>query len=209
MFRHVKALADALTVTRAALGLCMAGLGLAQGKGALPTVLVLVLISWLSDLVDGPLARCNPDAYTTWVGEHDAEADLATAVGVASYLALSGYIAAWLGVGLISAILLLRVLHSYQLAWPCYAVPYAILLGLALQDAPLLGWLVIIYLGATLVVRWRRLKQEYLPQFFSAVANLRSVHLNGPEGMAHIACRTPVGEGNGIALPPGRGDEGG
>lgn len=179
MFKHTKPLADALTVTRAVLGLCIAGMGLVQGKEALPTVVAVMIFSWLSDLVDGPLARRDPDAHTTRVGEHDAEADLATSLGIAAYLLLSGYVAVWLGVGLIIAILLPWVLHSHQLAWPCYAVPYVILLGLALRDAPFFGWLVIVYLGITLLVRWRRLKQEYLPQFFDAVRDLRPAQRNG------------------------------
>lgn len=179
MFRHTKPLADVLTVMRAILGFCIAGLGWAVGKEALPTAVMAMVVSWLSDLVDGPLARRDPDARPTWVGEHDAESDLTTSLGVAAYLSLSGYIAAWVGVGLIIVILLLWVLHSHQLAWPFYAIPYVILIGLALQDAPLFGWLAIIYLGITLLIRWRRLKGEYLPQFFDAVRHLRAIHRNG------------------------------
>lgn len=176
MFSHTKPLADALTVARAVLGLCIAGLGALRGKAALPTAVVAVIISWLTDLLDGPLARHDPQAHPTWVGEHDAEADLATSLGIAVYLVLSGYMAAWLGAGLVLVILLLWVLHSPQLSWPFYALPYAILVGLALRDTPAFGWLAVVYLGMTLVVRWRRLRQEHLPEFFSAVASLRRGH---------------------------------
>jgi|YNPBryantNP2012_1023418.scaffolds.fasta_scaffold10446_4 hypothetical protein len=179
MFKHTKPLADALTVTRAVLGLCIAALGLTQGRDALPTVMLILIASWLSDLVDGPLARRDPESHTNWVGEHDAEADLATSLGVAVYLVLSGYLAAWVGAGLVVSILLLWILHSHQLAWPCYALPYVILLGLALRDAPAYGWFTILYLGVTLVLRWRRLRQEFLPQFFAAVSSLRLGHHNG------------------------------
>lgn len=187
MLRHTRPLADALTVLRAIFGLCIGGLGLVQGKEALSTVVAITIFSWLSDLVDGPLARRDPDVHTTWIGEHDAEADLATSLGIAAYLLLSGYVAVWLGVVLIIAILLPWMLHSYQLAWPCYAVPYVILLGLALRDMPFFGWLVIVYLGVTLLVRWRRLKQEYLPQFFDAVRHLRPAHRNG-SGENGVGC---------------------
>ena len=175
MLKHTKPLADTLTIARAILGLCIAGLGLSQGRSALPTVVTAVIIAWLSDLLDGPLARRDEAWHTTWVGEHDAEADLAVSLGIAVYLVLSGYVPAWVGGGLVLAILLFWCLHSHQLAWPFYALPYVILLWAAFQEAPAFGWLAVAYLGMTLVLRWRRLMNEFLPQFFGAVGSLRGV----------------------------------
>lgn len=180
--KHTKPLADALTAMRAVLGLCIAGLGLGQRKAALPTVVVAVVVSWLSDLVDGPLARHDREARTTWVGAHDAEADLAVSLGIAAYLALSGYVAAWLAAGLVAVILLSWTLHSHQLAWPFYALPYVILLGLALKEVPVFGWLAIAYLGTMLGLHRRRLMHGFLPQFFGAVASLRPALRHGGEG---------------------------
>jgi len=128
--KHTKPLADTLTIARAILGLCIAGLGLSQGRSVLPTVVTAVIIAWLSDLLDG---------------------------------------------GLVLAILLFWCLHSHQLAWPFYALPYVILLWAAFQEAPAFGWLAVAYLGMTLVLRWRRLMNEFLPQFFGAVGSLRGV----------------------------------
>jgi len=181
MLKHTKPLADALTTARSILGLCIAGLGLLRGRSALATAVGAVIVAWLSDLLDGPLARLDETRHTTWVGEHDAEADLAVSLSIAVYLVLSGYLAAWVGLGLVVVILLLWVSHSPQLAWPFYAMPYVILVWLALREAPLFGWLAVVYLGMTLVMRWRRLVGEFLPQFFSAVAGLRPAHRNGSE----------------------------
>lgn len=178
MLKHTKPLADTLTVTRVILGLGIAGLGWAQGKSALPTVVCAVIVSWLTDLLDGPLARRDEAWRATWVGEHDAEADLAISLGIAAYLVLSGYLAALIGEGLVLTILLLWCLHSHQLAWPFYALPYVLLLRAALREAPVLGWLIVAYLGMTLLLRWRRLIGEFLPQFFEAVGSLRSPHNN-------------------------------
>ncbi|MBC8446039.1 MAG: hypothetical protein H8D74_02445 [Chloroflexi bacterium] len=173
MFRHTKPLADLLTVSRALLAVCLAGLGMARGAEALPTVVVTVIISWLTDVLDGPLARHDPDRRITWVGEHDAEVDLTTSLGVVAYLVLSGYLTGWLGAALVLAMLGLWVFHSHQLAWPFYALPYAILILVAFQDAPLFGWLAVGYLLATLVVCWHRFWQQCLPEFFGAVDSLR------------------------------------
>lgn len=172
-FKHTKPLADLLTAGRALLGLCLAGLGMVQGAKALPTALLTVILSWLTDLLDGPLARRDPDLQTTWIGEHDPEADLAVSLGVAAYLVLSGYLPAWLGTVLVLVTLGLWIFHSYQLAWPFYAVPYLILGIRAFQYAPFFGWLAAGYLLLTLITRWPRLRHEYLPQFFQAVGTLR------------------------------------
>jgi len=172
MFRHTKPLADLLTVSRVLLGICLAGLGMARRAEALPTAVFTVIISWLTDVLDGPLARHDSDHRITRVGEHDAEADLTVSLGVAAYLILSGYVAGWLGAMLVLTILGLWVLHSHQLAWPFYALPYVILILIALQDAPLFGWLAVGYLLATLVLCWPRFWQQYLPEFSQTVDSL-------------------------------------
>jgi len=182
MLRHTKPLADMLTIARAILGLCIAGLGWLQGEEALPAVVSAVIVAWLSDLLDGPLARRDETARVTWVGEHDAEADLAISLGITVYLVLSGYLAAWMGAGLVLATLFLWCVHSHQLAWPFYAVPYVILLWIAFGDTPIFGWLAVAYLGITLLLRWRRLMDEFLPQFFSAVSSLRRARSSHADG---------------------------
>lgn len=173
MSGHTRFLADLLTVSRALLAICLAGLGMTHGAEGLPTAIITVIVSWLTDVLDGPLARSDPDHQATWVGEHDAEADLAISLGVAAFLVLSGYLAGWLGALLVLAVLGLWMWHSHQLAWPFYALPYVILILTALRDAPLFGWLAVSYLAATLVVRWPRLLCQYLPEFFQAIGSLR------------------------------------
>jgi len=173
MFRHTKPLADLLTLSRALLALCIAGLGLVEGRETVSAAMMGVIVSWLTDLLDGPLARHDPDPETTWIGEHDAEADLSTSLGVTAYLVLSGHLPGWLGGLLVLVILGLWVLHSHQLAWPFYAAPYVLLVFVAFQETPLFGWLAVLYLLITLALRWSRLWGEFLPQFFQAVRSLR------------------------------------
>jgi hypothetical protein len=166
-------LADLLTVSRALLGLGLAWLGFKVGARALPAALLILVLSWFTDLLDGPVARRDTTSPLTWVGRHDAEADLSASLGVVAYLVLSGYMAGWLGVLTIVATLALWVLHSRQLAWPLYATPYGVLVFVALRKVPVLGWLAVAYLLLTLAVRWPRLRSEYLPEFFQAVGGLR------------------------------------
>ena len=76
---------------------CLAGYR-QRSKGP-PQVALIVLLSWITDLLDGPLARRDPNGKESWVGKRDAEADLATSVGLSLYLVLSRYVATWLGLG--------------------------------------------------------------------------------------------------------------
>lgn len=165
-------LADLLTLSRVLLALGLVLLGVRVGASALPAAVVVVILSWFTDLLDGPLARRDTVSAVTWVGQHDTEADLSTSLGVVAYLVLSGYVAGWLGALMSAATLVVWVFHSRQLAWPLYATPYGILLFVALRTAPVVGWLAIIYLLVTLATRWPRLRREYLPEFFQAVSGL-------------------------------------
>ena len=179
--RRTRPLADLLTAGRVLLAIYLAALGVARGAEAVPAAVLTVIVSWLTDLVDGPLARWDPDPRISWVGEHDAEADLTTSLGVTVFLVLSGYLSPWIAAVLVAVLLLVWILHSHQLAWPLYALPYVFLGVVAFREAPLFCWLAIGYLAATLAVRWPRLRQEFLPEFFEALASVLA------RGNQHIA----------------------
>ena len=174
MIKRTKTIADALTQARGALGLCIAIVGFWRGREALPQVVLAVVVCWLTDLLDGPLARRDPEAAQTWIGEHDAEADLSTSVGVTIYLMGSRHLAAWLGVAILLATLGLWFLHSPELAWAFYATPYAVLTLIALRIVTLLGLLVLAYLASVAILRWQRLTGEFIPGFFDAVRDLHA-----------------------------------
>ena len=172
MLKYSKSIADGLTELRAVLAVYIAWLGISRGPGALPKVVMAVIISWITDILDGPLARCDPDERQTWVGEHDAEADLTTSIGLSIYLICADYMASCLGIVLLGTMIGLWLMHSHQLAWPFYAVPYVMLTVVAFKAAPLLGWALLIYVVCALLVHWRRFKDQYLPEFFAAMRAL-------------------------------------
>ena len=172
MLKYSKPVADLLTKLRVVLAVYIAWLGISRGPGSLAKVVAAVIVSWITDILDGPLARRDPRGKQTWIGEHDAEADLTTSIGLSVYLIFDGHMAAWLGIMVLIVMLSLWVLHSYQLAWPFYAMPYVVLVVVASKAEPLLGWALLLYLTGVLVVHWRRLKTRYLPEFFDAVRAL-------------------------------------
>ncbi len=171
---HGRKFADLLTLSRAILGFTIAGLGLSRGSEALPSAISLVLLSWVTDTLDGPLARSDSEGSVSWIGKHDAEADLATSVGVTGFLVFSGFLSGWVGIGIVAAMIGTWFLHSYQLAWPLYAVPYVFLGDTAFREEASVIWLAIAYLAFTLVLHWARMRDEFLPEFFRAVGSLFS-----------------------------------
>jgi phosphatidylglycerophosphate synthase len=170
--RRTKWLADLLTCTRILLAVYLAWLGIAIGKPALPSVVATVVVTWLTDLFDGPIARRDVVGRRTWVGDHDAEADLSVALGIICYLVFSGYVHPPIGLGLGLVLMALWIFVSHQAAWPAYAVPYAIIILLALDRAPFYAWVAIGYLLLTLAVTWPRFVHQYLREFFDAIYGL-------------------------------------
>lgn len=173
MLQHTKPLADLLTLFRFVLGLALAVVGFFLSKDGLQLAVLLVLISWLTDILDGRLARRDSEARNTWLGDHEAEADLSTSLGVAVYLVFSGYFPIWMGVIIVFVLPAVWLLHSYQLAWPLYALPYVGLLIVCFETRPVLAWLMIIYLIITFMIQYPRLFGEHLPEFFESLRSLR------------------------------------
>ena len=136
-------------------------------------VVVALVLAWLTDLLDGVFARLDPNPQPGRLAGHDAKADMAVGLGVMAYLAFSGYVPWWLGALIIVLALVVRIWHSRGLAFPFYAISF-VFLGVAIwQQQPNLFMIIGIYLLAAFLLRWRRLRDEYLPEFFEALASFR------------------------------------
>lgn len=157
-----KRLAGFSTASRVLLSIGLAGLGAALGAESLPAAIPLITLCLLTDLIDSPLACQLRGSPVSWVGQQDAGANPAIALGVTAYLLFSDYLTPWLGTTLMLALLLVWMLHPKQLAWPFCIAPYLILGVATFQQAPLIGWLVIGYLLATLAVCWSRSQSHFL-----------------------------------------------
>lgn len=167
-----KFFADLLTLSRVFLSLGLAILGITLGAEGLPLAILIVIICWITDLLDGPLARRDPDTPSSWIGEHEDIADMAISLGVTAYLVFSGFLVPWVGIVLAVLLVGLWVFYSHQLAWPIYAIPYVILAIVAYREAPLFFWVVIGYLLILLISRWPRMKREHLPELIEAINRL-------------------------------------
>lgn len=86
-------------------------------------------VAWVTDLLDGSIARLEPRKIQTWIGRHDLTADVTVAFGSWLFLTLSGLISPFIGFGyiLLSAFLLLYF-KSEHLAWGLQAPPYGMMI---------------------------------------------------------------------------------
>jgi len=159
-------LAGFLTVSRVLLSIGLAGLGAVLGAESLPAAIPLVILCWLIDLVDGPVARQVRGSPVSWAGQLDAGANPGIPLGVTAYLLFTDCLTPWLGTTLMLVLLLAWLLHPKQLAWPFHIAPYLILGVATFQEAPVIGWLVIGYPLAPLAVRWSRSQSSFLVDGF-------------------------------------------
>ncbi len=168
----MKRLADVLTFSRLIAGFVLVVMGLVWGRQALVPAVVLGLLAWSTDSVDGALARRDPNWRPTWVGEQDITFDAALALGILAYFVLSGLFPA-----------------GFALAWVAvWAVLFAwtrersvLLLGLGGVDGMTLyalfrvnadlGWVVILWMVVVGFTDRRRFRQV-LAIFFGSAGRL-------------------------------------
>lgn len=96
MMHWAKTAADGLTLVRILCALALLAVAIWQGAQALQLAAGLLLAAWISDALDGPLARKSGQAGG-WLGSHDLEIDVAVGASALIYLCLSGYCPPLLG----------------------------------------------------------------------------------------------------------------
>ena len=169
-----KNVADLITATRGLLGFVMIWLGFTQGERALPLMVLLMLLDWTGDFVDGAIAHRSRHPRHTWIGDSDLYVDLLVSLCLATYLLASGFIS----LGVVSlylcgwALLLWRFGLDRNLLMLLQAPIYLYFILVAVRSIPSLGnWLVIWVLLATLI-NWRRFTHEIIPNFIHGMNSL-------------------------------------
>lgn len=165
--------ADALTWLRLLLGLLLPWLGYFGGEDALPAAMVCLMLGWLTDVLDGALARKDSNGKQTWIGANDLAVDVCVSVGVLGYLAVSGYILTPFAFSYILLIgLLIAYFESRTLAMLAQALPYVGMLYFCLRDAPIPGVLAVIVLLLAVIFTWPRFPQQVVPHFLDGMRSL-------------------------------------
>ena len=166
-----KQLADVITMARALLAPLFAWLGLMEGAGALPLVVVLLILNWTADSIDGVLARMKPIPHQTWVGARDLEVDMVVSCGLLLYMGTAGF----LSVAVAAVYLFMWGLYFWWRGLPrslgmLFQTPiYAWFIWVAAREDPLLGWLMIGWIAIAIIVTWPKFPREIVPGFLSGL----------------------------------------
>ncbi|MGB2983131.1 MAG: CDP-alcohol phosphatidyltransferase family protein [Candidatus Bipolaricaulia bacterium] len=153
----MKRVPDLLTLSRAFIAAAIFSLGFV-GRGALPAVLLLTMLGWTTDILDGRVAR-RINKPPTWVGEKEFAFDMLMVFSGLCYLVLSGFIP------FVPAIIYTMVAAAFiayfrsKMVTMSFATPVVALpLIVAYFEAPnALVWYVV-WIAAALAFDWRRFK---------------------------------------------------
>ncbi len=170
-----KTVADLITMTRGLLGLVMVLLGWTQGGRALPIVVLLMIICWTGDFVDGGIARRSRRPRRTYIGDHDVYVDLFVSLCLGVYLIGAGFVGFAFCVFylLVWALIFWRFGLEHNLLMLMQAPIYLDLILLAVRYVPESGvWLIAWVLVAT-AINWHRFSHEIVPRFVAGMKNLR------------------------------------
>jgi phosphatidylglycerophosphate synthase len=169
-----KQVADLLTYLRGFLALALVWLGLTQGAAALSMAVYLLLLSWTSDSLDGPMARRSSRVYQTWIGDHDLEIDMAVSGGLLVYLVAAGFLdppaAALYAISW--ALIFWRWGLARSLGMLVQAPIYAWFIWVAVRDARSAGQWLIVWIIAAIIVTWPRFPNMVIPDFLSGMRSI-------------------------------------
>lgn len=167
-----KQVADAVTWGRALIALVLLWLGGTAGAAGLPWAVVLMLLAWTADSVDGTLARHSSRRYHTWIGDHDLEVDILVALGLLGYLTLGGWVSPLVAGVYLALWALAFVIFGYVhvLGELVQAFIYADFLWVACRDAPAVGWLLPAWMALAIAITWPRFPEEKVKGFLREMA---------------------------------------
>jgi len=153
--RLVKRIPDALTLSRGLIAAAILSLGFV-GAAALEAVILLTMLGWTTDILDGRLARKYCKSLT-WVGEKEFAFDMAMVFAALCYLVLSGFIPSAPAIVYVMVAAAFIAYFRSKMVTMSFAAPIVALpLIVAYFRAPhALIWY-IAWIGAALLFDWRR-----------------------------------------------------
>ena len=155
-------IADLLTTSRLVIALLIPLLGMRAGWGALEEIVVLTLVGWTTDTIDGHLARRSGRSQPSWIGRNEALIDGMMVLAMLAYLAMLGVISPRLVlIYAISAATLIVLTRSRLVAVLLETPPTVLLPVVALQTRPILGWAYVAWGLASVFLDRRRLRVRF------------------------------------------------
>lgn len=159
-YPFLRFIADMLTLTRFATAAFIVVLGLFVGPQALPAAIIATMFGWMTDIVDGPLARssgCNQ----SWVSRLDFIADVTMGYSFFLFLVttgLFGVLPALLLVVAGAAIVIMRPTETVIqiVTAPIFALPVV----LSFHAGLVIGICYTTFLLALVIFRWDHLVED-------------------------------------------------
>jgi cardiolipin synthase len=166
-----KQVADFFTFIRALLSPTFILLGILEGSRGLPLAIGVLLASWISDALDGPIARRSRVKYHTWLGDHDLEVDMAVSIGLMIYILLAGFIDIQIvGVYVLLWVLILWRWGNMRSLGMLFQAPiYGYFIYISMRLAPAVGWWMIGWIVAVMIITWPRFPKEVVPGFLDGM----------------------------------------
>jgi phosphatidylglycerophosphate synthase len=162
-----KQIADFITLLRALLGFSLVWIGLTEGADGLQKAVLIMIVGWTGDTIDGKIARRSKQSYNTWLGDHDLEIDMVVSCGLLVFLITAGYVAVWVAS--------LYVLFWFFVFWRwrnikvlgmlSQAPIYAWFLLVALLSLPNVGIWILVWMVVAIILTWPQFPQQVVPGF--------------------------------------------
>ena len=167
-----KQVADGLSVTRCFLAVILVWFGFSQGAAGLPLAVAVLLTAWITDVLDGPLARSSGVKTQTWIGAHDIYIDVAMGMAALTYLQRAGFVDGRLAVTylLIWTIIFWRLKNLLKPFGALFQAPiYGWFVWTSLQQAPEAGLFLVLYGIVYIVFAWNHLMRRGIPEFIQGL----------------------------------------
>lgn len=160
--------ADVLTASRVVLALVI---GIAVGADRLGVAVLVLMIAWLTDTLDGMIARAS--SGETKLGDWDFRVDVSLGIAILVGLAVADRIPVWL---VVAAIALLAgwtwITGNPAPAMLMMALAYGWFLPVLIVEKPNFWWMPFGVIPVLLLLDWRRFFTVILPAFFKGMARI-------------------------------------
>lgn len=169
-----KQVGDFITASRSLLGVAIVWLGLTQGVHALPAVVLLMLLDWTGDFVDGSIAKRSRNPRRTRIGDSDVHIDLFVSICLGIYLISAGFVGLAFGSFYLLgwALLLWRFGLDKNLLMLMQAPIYLWFILTATRLLPEAGYWLVIWVVIATAINWRRFSREIVPKFIDGMKSM-------------------------------------
>jgi hypothetical protein len=162
-----KVIADLITLVRGSMGVFLAWLGYIHGSDSLPQAILVMMLCWTGDMLDGGIARMNKPPRHNWLGDNDLYIDVFVSLGLGAYLVGAGFVA-WQFACVylvIWGLLIWRFGPDHNLLMLVQAFIYGYFIWVALTVVPETGRWLLAWVVLATILNVRRFITRIVPEF--------------------------------------------